>query len=117
MTTLGQTLGTVDITTKEVSRKLLHEGYTKKIECKNYWDSHGKRVDYATSQYKFDREKSFEIWEVVTETYYPAIDYTQTYTDWYLKVEGTDLDPNLGWIMGYDHLKTKLKLDCCVGCG
>ena len=107
----------LDVTTKEVSRKLLYEGFTKKIECKNYWDSHGKRVDYATSQYKFDCEKKFEIWEVVTETYYPAIDYTQTYTDWYLKVEDKDLDPNLGWIVEYDHLKTKLKLDCCVGTG
>jgi hypothetical protein len=107
----------LDITTKEVSRKLLHEGYTKKIECKNYWDSHGKRVDYATSQYKFDREKKFEIWEVVTETHYSSINHTQTYTDWRLVVEGKPLDPNLGWVVGYDHLKTKLKLDCCVGCG
>lgn len=109
--------GTLDITTKEISRKLLHEGYTKKVDCKNYWDSHGKRVEHAPSQYKFDREKKFEIWEVVTETYYPAIDITQTYTDWYLKVEGKELDPDLGWIMSYNHLKTKLKLDCCIGTG
>lgn len=107
----------LDITTKEISRTLLHEGYTKKIECKNYWDSHGKRVDYADTQYKFDREKKFEIWEVVTETYYPAIDLTQQYTDWRLLVEGEKLDSDMGWVMGYDHLKTKLKLDCCVGCG
>lgn len=107
----------LDITTKEVGRKLLHKGFTKKVECKNFWDSHGKRVDYADTQYKFDREKSFEIWEVVTETFYPAINFTQTYTNWHLKVEGEPLDPDLGWIMGYDHMKTKLKLDCCVGCG
>lgn len=108
---------TLNITSKEISRSLLHEGYTKKVECKNYWDSHGTRVEYAPTQYKFDREKKFEIWEVISETYYPAIDHTQIYTNWYLAVEGKDLDPNLGWIMGYDHLKTKLKLDCCVGCG
>ena len=108
---------TLNITSKEISRTLLHEGFTKKVECKNYWDSHGKRVEYAPTQYKFDREKKFEIWEVISETYYPAIDHTQIYTNWYLVVEGKDLDPNLGWIMGYDHLKTKLRLDCCVGCG
>jgi hypothetical protein len=108
---------TLDIKTKELSRTLLHEGYTKKVECKNYWDSHGTRVEYARTQYKFDREKKFEIWEVVTETYYPSIDLTQQHTDWRLLVEGEKLDPDMGWVMGYDHLKTKLKLDCCVGCG
>lgn len=108
---------TLDITTKELSRSLLHEGYTKKVECKNYWDSHGTRIEYAPTQYKFDCEKKFEIWEVITETYYPAIDYTMKYTNWYLKVEGNELDPNIGWIMSYAHLKTKLKLDCCVGTG
>lgn len=108
---------TLHITTKELSRKLLYEGYTNKIECKNYWDSHGKRVEWDPTQYKFDCEKKFEIWEVETETYYPAIDYTQNSTSWIIRVEGEPLDHNLGWIMGYDHLKTKLKLDCCVGCG
>ena len=108
---------TLGITSKELSRTLLYEGYTKKVECKNYWDSHGKRIEWDPAQYKFDTEKKFEIWEVVTETYYPGISYTQTSTDWRLLVEGEKLDPNLGWIMEYDHLKTKLKLDCCVGCG
>ena len=107
---------TSDITTKELSRKLLYEGYTKKIECKNYWDSHGTRVDWDPTQHKFDSEKKFEIWEIETETYYPAINYNQTSVYWKLLVDGESL-PNLGWIMGYDHLKTKLKLDCCVGCG
>jgi hypothetical protein len=107
----------LDITTKELSRKLLYEGYTRKVECTNYWDSHGKRVEFDPTRYKFDREKKFEIWEVVLEIYYPTIEYTQTSTDWYLKVEGQDLGPNLGWITGYNHLKTKLKLDCCIGCG
>ena len=112
-----ETVNITGITSKEISRTLLHEGFTKKVECKNYWDSHGHRVNYADTQYKFDCEKKFEIWEVVTETYYPAIDLTQQYTDWRLFVEGKPLDPDMGWVMGYDHLKTKLKLDCCVGCG
>lgn len=106
---------TLNITSKEISRTLLHEGYTKKVECKNYWDSHGKRVEYAPTQYKFDREKKFEIWEVETETYYHSINHIQRYVNWYLYVEGERFDT--GWIMGYDHLKTKLRLDCCVGTG
>lgn len=105
------------IIAKEVSRTLLHEGFTKKVECKNYWDSHGTRIECAPTQYTFDREKKFEIWEVVTETYCSSTNYTQTYVDWELVVEGKPLDPNLGRIMGYAHLKTKLKLDCCIDCG
>ena len=101
--------------TKEISRTLLLEGFTKKVECKNYWGSHGTRIECAPTQYTFDREKKFEILEVVTETYYPLTNYTQTCTDLELVVEGRLLDPNLGRIMSYGHLKTKLKLDCCMG--
>jgi hypothetical protein len=107
----------LDITTKELSRSLIYAGYTKKIDCKNFWDSHGTKVPYAPTQYQFDREKNFEIWEVVTETHYPGINFTQTTVDWLLLVEGKKLDPNLGWIERFTHLKTKLKLECCVGCG
>lgn len=105
----------LDITSKELSRKLLVDGYTKKIECKNYWDSHSKRVEYEPTQYKFDTEKKFEIWEVIRETYYPGIDYTMTSSTWHLYVEGEEL--NIGWIVEYNILKTKVKLDCCVGAG
>ena len=109
------TTGTLDIKTKELSRELLCEGYTKKVECTNFWDSHGKRVEYAPTQHKFDREKKFEIWKVISETFYPAIDYTYKYEDWKLYIEGELLD--IGEMMSYKALKTKLKLDCCVGAG
>ena len=105
------------IITKEISRMLRLEGFTKKVECKNYWDSHGTRIECAPTQYTFDREKKFEIWEVVTETYYSSTNCTQIYTDWKLVVEGRPLDPDLGRVMGYAHLKTKLKLDCCIDYG
>lgn len=105
------------ITTKEISRELLYEGYTKKIECKNYWDSHGKRVDYADTQHKFDCEKKFELWSIKRETTYSSIpDYIHQDEDWYLMVDGKMFEIE-GWIMEYNHLKTKLKLDCCVGAG
>ena len=92
-----------------------YEGYTKKIECTNYWDSHGKRVEYDPTEYKFDCEKKYEIWKVISETFYPAINYTYQYEDWKLYIDGARLD--LGEITSYRALKTKLKLDVCVGAG
>lgn len=106
---------TLDITTKELSRELLAEGFTKKVECKNYWDSHGKRIEYAPTTHNFDCQKKFEIYKVITETYYPAIDYTYKAEWWKLYIDGELLD--LGEITGYNCLKTKLKLDVCVGAG
>ena len=106
---------TLDITSKELSRTLLYEGYTKKVECKNYWDSHGKRIEYDPTQHKFDSEKKFEIYKVVTETFYPALNYTHQSEWWKLYIDGEYLD--VGELMGYNVLKTKLKLDCCVGAG
>ena len=103
-----------DLKTKELSRELLTEGFTKKIDCTNYWDSHGKKVDWEPTQHKFDFEKKFEIYRVMTETEYP---YSGTHVseDWELYVEGKKL--SVGEIMSYQVLKTKLKLTCCIGAG
>lgn len=98
-----------------LSQELLHEGYTKKVECKNYWDSHGTRIEYAPTQHKFDCEKKFEIYKVVIETTYSTLDFTHQSEWWKLYIDGKELD--VGEIMSYDHLKTKLKLDCCIGAG
>lgn len=103
-----------DLETKELSRNLLTTGYTKKIDCTNYWDSHGKKVMCGPTQHKFDREKKFEIIKVITETDFP---YTGKHIseDWYLYVDGQEL--SVGEIMQYEVLKTKLKLTCCIGSG
>ena len=53
---------------KLISRELLVEGFTKKVECKNYWDSHGTRFDRADTQIKFDCEKKFELYKEVYES-------------------------------------------------
>ena len=104
----------LNLKTRELCRTLLTIGSTKKIECKNYWDSHGKKVDWEPTQHQFDREKSFEIYKVVTETEYP---YSGKHIseDWELYVEGKKL--SVGEIMSYQVLKTKLKLTCCIGAG
>ncbi len=99
---------------RELSRNLLTAGYTKKIDCINYWDSHGKKVDWEPTQHKFDYEKKFEIVKVVTETEFP---YTGKHVseNWLLYIDGKEL--SVGEIMSYKVLKTKLKLTCCIGAG
>ena len=103
------------ITSRELSRELLCEGYIPKVECTNYWDSHGKRVEYEPTQHKFDSPKKFEIWKVLGETSYSTLDYVHQWEYWHLYIDGEKLD--VGEIMSYKVLKTKIKLDVCVGAG
>lgn len=105
------------ITVKETSRELLDEGYIKKIDCKNYWDSHGNRVEYDPTQYKFDAPKKFELWRVTQETTYSTIpDFVHRASWLYILIDGEKFELK-GWITRCEVLKTKLKLDCCVGEG
>lgn len=107
---------TIDgITTKEISREKLCEGVTQKVECKNFWDSHGTRFEYAATQHQFDRPKKFEIWKVIGETFYSAIDHVHQWEYWNIYIDGRLLE--VGELVGYRILKTKIKLDCCIGAG
>jgi hypothetical protein len=106
---------TIKTNRKLIERELLVEGFTKKVECKNYWDSHGTRFDRADTQLKFDCEKKFEIYKEVYEYYFDFVP-TQTWEFWHLYIDGQKVD-DLGEITSYHALKTKLKLDCCVGAG
>lgn len=103
-----------DVKTKELSRNLLTTGYTKKIDCIKYWDSHGNRSNWEPEYLKFDKPKKFEVIKVITETDFP---YTGKHIseDWFLYVDGQKL--SVGEIMKYEVLKTKLKLTCCIGNG
>lgn len=100
---------------KLISRELLVEGSTKKVECKNYWDHHGERWDKAKTQLNFDFETKYELWQEVYEYYFDFVP-TQTWGFWTLYVDGKKVE-DLGEITGYHALKTKLKLDCCIGAG
>lgn len=110
-----ETMTVTGITSRDLSRKLLCEGYTAKVDCTNFWDSHGKRIECAPTQHKFDRQKKFEIWEVTGETRYSTLDYVHQWEYWKLYIDGKELD--VGEIMSYKILKTKIKLDVCVGAG
>lgn len=106
--------GTIKLDRKLISKELLVDGFTAKVDCKNYWDSHGKRVEYSPTQHKFDSQKKFEIYREVWEYYFDFVP-TQTWEFWHLYIDGEKLD--LGEITRYEVLKTKLKLDVCVGAG
>jgi hypothetical protein len=106
---------TIKTNRKLISKELLVEGFTKKVECKNYWDSHDTRIDQADTQLKFDCEKKFEIYKEVYEYYFDFVP-TQTWEFWNLYINGQKVE-DLGEITSYNALKTKLKLDCCVGAG
>ena len=98
----------------ELSRKKLWE-FEGQVRIKYYWDSHGTIIDQADTQLKFDCEKKFEIYKEVYEYYFDFVP-TQTWEFWHLYIDGQKVD-DLGEITSYHALKTKLKLDCCVGAG
>lgn len=101
----------------EISRELLSEGFTKKVDCRNYWDSHGQKVwDFtAPTQHAFDRDKKYSIYRVFKRL---ESEYIKPYefSELELFIEGEKLK-DLGEITLIKELKTKLKLECCVGAG
>ena len=104
-----------DIKTKELSRTLLTTGYTAKIDCTRYWDAHGERSEWEPEQHKFDKPKKFEIVKVLTEWDFEYLG-PSVFEDWLLYIDGKKYNID-GEIMKYHVLKTKLKLDVCVGHG
>lgn len=102
--------------TKELARKLVFEGYTKRVDTKAYWDAHGKVIPWEGSQvFKYPEQKKYELYEV---DYVMEFEYIKPYkyTSLELFIEGERLK-GIGEITYFEELKTKLKLDCCVGAG
>lgn len=108
--------GTFDLDIKTISRELVCEGYTKKVVCKNYWDSHGKKIwDFtAPTQHTFDFPKKFELYREVREYNFEYVP-KQTFEFLFLYIEGQLLD--VGEITSFRELKTQIKLEVCVGAG
>ena len=103
-----------EVETKELSRELVAEGYTKRVDCKNYWDSHGNKIWEADTSYPLERERKFELYRVVRRYNF---EYTGPYDAefLFLYIDGQLLD--VGEIVEFRELKTKLKLTCCIGSG
>lgn len=103
------------VETRVVSKETIAECIAKKIECRNYWDSHGRKVPYDPSVIEFDTPRKIELVEKVIEYVFPnAPSHTSTF--WYLFADGEDLNIQ-GDVMRFKPFKTKLKVEVCVGTG
>jgi hypothetical protein len=100
----------------EISRKLVMEGYTKRVDTKAYWDSHGKAIPWDGSLvFKYHEQKKYELYRV-EQLWESEYIQPQMFTHLELFIDGERLT-NIGEITYFKELKTKLKLDCCVGAG
>lgn len=100
----------------EISKVLVREGYTKRVDCRAYWDAHGKVIPWEGSKvFKYPELKKFELYRVkqLWES-----EYIKPYEAelLHLYIDGVRLI-DIGEITCVEELKTKLKLDCCVGAG
>lgn len=102
--------------TTETSRRLIRAGYTKRVDTKAYWDSHGKAIPWDGSKVlKYTEPKKYDLYRV---GYVMESEYIKPYefTQLELYLDGERLT-DIGEITRFEELKTKLKLDCCVGAG
>ena len=108
--------GTIDIDMKVVSRELVQEGYTKRLDLRYYWDSHGKTIwDFEEPEIrKYSEPKKYEVYREVREY---SFEYcpNQTWDFLFLYIDGEKVD--IGEITCVQALKTKVKVESCVGAG
>jgi hypothetical protein len=102
--------------TTELSRELELTCYTKRIDTKAYWDAHGTAIPWEGSKvFKYPELKKCELYRV-----------KQLWESEYIKpcefehlelfVDGERLT-GIGDITCFEALKTKIKLEVCVGAG
>ena len=100
----------------ELSRECVYQCYANRIDTKAYWDSHGKAIPWDGSQtFKYDRRKKLELYEVhkrMESEYIKPMEFEELE----LFVDGNRLK-GIGQITQFKELKTKVRLDCCVGAG
>lgn len=100
----------------EISRELVQIGYTKRVDVKSYWDAHGKAIPWDGDKvFKYPDLKEYKLYRVKKKL---ESEYVQPYEfeELELFIEGERLG-DIGQITCFQSLKTKLKLDCCVGAG
>lgn len=108
--------GTLDVNMKVISRELVQEGYTKRFDLRYYWDSHGDTVwDFKEPEtWKYSELKKYELYKEVREYYFDFVP-TQTWEFLFLYIDGEKVD--VGEITFFKPLKTKIKIESCVGAG
>lgn len=100
----------------ELTRELVCEGYTKRIDIKNYWDAHGKAIPWGVDKVlRYSELRKFELYRVKKLWEFDHVDpYEAEFL--FLYIDGTQLQ-DIGEITLFEELKTKIKLQCCVGTG
>lgn len=108
--------GTIKTDMKVISRELVQEGYTKRFDIRYYWDSHGDRVwDFKEPEsWEYPEPKKYEVYKEVREYYFDFCQ-TQTWEFLFLYIDGEKVD--IGEITCVQSLKTKVKIESCVGAG
>lgn len=100
----------------EISRELVYQCYAQRIDTRAYWDSHGKAIPWDGSKvFKYDRRKKVDLYRV-TQLWESEVIDPREFTHLELFIDGERLT-GVGEITQFEELKTKLKLDCCVGAG
>jgi hypothetical protein len=100
----------------ETFRECVYQCYANRIDTKAYWDSHGKHIPWEGSQvFKYDRRKKIELYRVQKRMEFEHIKPYE-FEELELFVDGERLR-DIGQITQFEELKTKVKLDCCVGAG
>ena len=100
----------------ELSRECVYQCYANRIDTKAYWDSHGKAIPWDGSQvFKYDRRKKVDLYKVQKRMESEYIK-PYCYEEFELFVDGERLS-GIGEITQFKELKTKVRLDCCVGAG
>lgn len=100
----------------EISRELIYQCYANRIDTKAYWDSHGKAIPWDGSQiFKYDRRQKVDVYRVGKRMESEFIKPWE-FDELEVFVNGERLT-NIGQVTQVTELKTKVKLDCCVGAG
>lgn len=100
----------------ETARERIYQCYTDRIDTKAYWDSHGKQIPWDGSQkFKYDHTKKLELYKV-SELWESEYLKPMKSSHFELFVDGERLT-GVGEITLFKELKTKVKLECCVGAG
>ena len=101
---------------KEISREHVYSTYATRIDCNAYWDSHGKHIPWEGSKViKFEVSKKLDLYRVEKRM---ESEYIRPYefAELELFIDGERLH-GVGEITYFTELKSKVKLDCCVGAG
>ena len=108
--------GTLKTDMKVISRELVQEGYTKRFDIRYYWDSHGKTLwNFKEPEtWKYSEPVKYEVYHEVREYYFDFCP-TQTWEFLFLYINSEKID--VGEITFIEYLKTKVKIESCVGAG